>query len=147
MKDANKPDDGEDEIEASKAPLMEHLIELRTRLIKAVAAFLIAFMVCFYFPFWYFGHCLSYLNGFYLHYGGNPDVPIAWGVSSYNWLYKLTWFNNGYHAEHHFRPSLHSTKMKALHKEFAEKQKADDVRVIRPPHALGFLDPDLPPRC
>ena len=49
MKDANKPDDGEDEIEASKAPLMEHLIELRTRLIKAVAAFLIAFMVCFYF--------------------------------------------------------------------------------------------------
>ncbi len=42
-------DDGEAEIEASKAPLMEHLIELRSRLIKAVAAFLIAFVLCFYF--------------------------------------------------------------------------------------------------
>ena len=37
------------DIEASKAPLMEHLIELRARLIKAVIAFLIAFVVCFYF--------------------------------------------------------------------------------------------------
>src|SRR6195952_714717 len=39
----------DDEVEASKAPLMEHLIELRSRLIKATAAFLLAFMVCFYF--------------------------------------------------------------------------------------------------
>ena len=37
------------DIEATKAPLMEHLIELRARLIKAVVAFLVAFMVCFYF--------------------------------------------------------------------------------------------------
>ena len=39
----------DDEVEASKAPLMEHLIELRSRLIKAVAAFLVAFAICFYF--------------------------------------------------------------------------------------------------
>jgi sec-independent protein translocase protein TatC len=39
----------DDEIEASKAPLMEHLIELRARLIKAVAAFMVAFVICFYF--------------------------------------------------------------------------------------------------
>ncbi len=42
-------DNGEAEIEASKAPLMDHLIELRSRLIKAVIAFLVAFFVCFYF--------------------------------------------------------------------------------------------------
>jgi sec-independent protein translocase protein TatC len=36
-------------IEASKAPLMSHLIELRTRLIKALLAFGIAFIVCFAF--------------------------------------------------------------------------------------------------
>jgi sec-independent protein translocase protein TatC len=42
-------DDGEAEIEASKAPLMDHLIELRSRLIKAVIAFLVAFFICFYF--------------------------------------------------------------------------------------------------
>ena len=39
----------EDEIEASKAPLMDHLIELRSRLIKAVLAFMVAFVFCFYF--------------------------------------------------------------------------------------------------
>ena len=37
------------EIEASKAPLMDHLIELRSRLIRAVWAFFAAFLVCFYF--------------------------------------------------------------------------------------------------
>ncbi len=38
-----------DEIEASKAPLLDHLIELRSRLIKAIIAFFVAFLVCFYF--------------------------------------------------------------------------------------------------
>ena len=50
MKDQNIPDDnGEAEIEASKAPLMEHLIELRSRLIKALAAFFLACVFCFFF--------------------------------------------------------------------------------------------------
>src|SRR3981189_356783 len=38
-----------DDIEATKAPLMEHLIELRMRLIKALIAFGIALVVCFFF--------------------------------------------------------------------------------------------------
>jgi sec-independent protein translocase protein TatC len=42
-------DDEEKEIEATKAPLMDHLIELRSRLIKALAAFFIAAIVCFFF--------------------------------------------------------------------------------------------------
>jgi sec-independent protein translocase protein TatC len=37
------------DIDATKAPLIDHLIELRARLIKALVAFLIAFVVCFYF--------------------------------------------------------------------------------------------------
>ena len=37
------------DIEASKAPLIEHLIELRSRLIKSVIAIALAFVVCFYF--------------------------------------------------------------------------------------------------
>ncbi|TLP49080.1 MULTISPECIES: twin-arginine translocase subunit TatC [Cohaesibacter] len=36
-------------IEESKAPLIEHLIELRSRLMKAVIAVAIAFIVCFFF--------------------------------------------------------------------------------------------------
>jgi sec-independent protein translocase protein TatC len=39
----------QDDIEATKAPLMEHLIELRSRLIKALIAFAITFALCFYF--------------------------------------------------------------------------------------------------
>ena len=38
-----------DDIEASKAPLVEHLIELRQRLLRSVIAIAIAFVVCFYF--------------------------------------------------------------------------------------------------
>src|SRR5438445_2369740 len=44
-----KTEEDEKSIEASKAPLMEHLIELRSRLIKALIAFGIAFVGCFFF--------------------------------------------------------------------------------------------------
>ena len=37
------------EIDASEAPLIDHLIELRTRLIYCVAGFLVAFLLAFYF--------------------------------------------------------------------------------------------------
>jgi sec-independent protein translocase protein TatC len=38
-----------DEVEASRAPLLTHLVELRSRLIKALIAVAIAFFVCFFF--------------------------------------------------------------------------------------------------
>ncbi|HEY9056237.1 MAG TPA: twin-arginine translocase subunit TatC [Aurantimonas sp.] len=37
------------DIEASSAPLIDHLIELRTRLIWSIAGFLLAFIFCFFF--------------------------------------------------------------------------------------------------
>jgi len=42
-------EDEEKEIEATKAPLIEHLIELRARLIKALVALGITVVVCFFF--------------------------------------------------------------------------------------------------
>jgi len=39
----------EEDIEASKAPLMEHLLELRRRLMWSLLAVLLAFLVCFWF--------------------------------------------------------------------------------------------------
>jgi sec-independent protein translocase protein TatC len=39
----------QDEIEASRAPLLEHLVELRKRLIISVAAFMVGFIICFAF--------------------------------------------------------------------------------------------------
>jgi sec-independent protein translocase protein TatC len=44
-----RTEEDEKEIEATKAPLMEHLIELRERLIKALVAFVLTFLVCFFF--------------------------------------------------------------------------------------------------
>ena len=42
------PDD-EAELDASKAPLLDHLVELRNRLIHSILAFIIAFIGCFFF--------------------------------------------------------------------------------------------------
>ena len=36
--------------------------------------------------------------------------------------------------------------MQKFHEEILEAQRREGVRVITPPHALGFLDPGLPPR-
>lgn len=44
---AAAPDD--DEIEASRAPLMDHLMELRDRLVRSIAAVVVGFIVCFIF--------------------------------------------------------------------------------------------------
>lgn len=95
--------------------------------------------VLFFAPFYYLGNCLSSLNGYYEHLNSNPDMPIAWGVSSYNRLYNWLWFGNGYHAEHHYRPGCHWMKIKALHQQIKEEQARANVHVIGTCHALGFL--------
>lgn len=41
--------DDEAHVEASRAPLLDHLIELRTRLIWSLLGFIVAFFVCYYF--------------------------------------------------------------------------------------------------
>lgn len=41
--------DEEDELESSKAPLLEHLVELRNRLIYSLWAFFLTFIICFFF--------------------------------------------------------------------------------------------------
>lgn len=88
----------------------------------------------------YLGQCVSNLCGYYEHLGGNPDKPIAWGVSTYDRLYNWVFLYNGYHAEHHYRPKVHWTKMVALHRDIAEEQRREGVTVIGPAHFLGFLD-------
>jgi fatty acid desaturase len=90
----------------------------------------------------YLGQCVSNLNGYHEHLGGNPDSPIAWGVSTYGRLYNWVFLYNGYHAEHHYRPKVHWTRMTALHRQIADEQRREGVTVIRRAHFLGFLDPD-----
>ena len=93
----------------------------------------------FFLPFYYIGHVFSMMVGYYEHYQANPDLPIAWGVSTYNKWYNFFWMNNGYHAEHHYRPKLHWTQMKELHRLLEKEQKMSGVYVIPYSHLLGFL--------
>ncbi|MGH6909048.1 MAG: fatty acid desaturase family protein [Phenylobacterium sp.] len=113
--------------------------------IGAIAVYLLALAlvdwraVLFLVPFYFVGEALSQLNGYYEHYRGNPDEPMAWGVSTYAPLYNLVWFNNGHHAEHHYRPAVHWSRLPALRRSISREQEARGVHVIGPPHALGFL--------
>ncbi len=93
----------------------------------------------FFLPFYYLGNCLSSLNGYYEHLNGDPDVPIAWGVSSHNGFYNWLWFGNGYHAEHHYRPKMHWTKLSTFHEQIKQEQDAAGTHVISTCHALGFM--------
>lgn len=95
-------------------------------------------------PFYYLGHSLSALNAYYEHFAGNPDLPAAWGVSSYGRIYNWTWLNNGYHAEHHYRPKAHWTDMPTLRRELAHEHKRANTSVMRRAHLLGFLEPLRP---
>jgi len=54
-----------EDIEATKAPLLDHLVELRSRLIKALIAFAIAFVFCFFFA-------KQIYNGWFGHSSGSP---------------------------------------------------------------------------
>ena len=45
----SRDEDDHEKIESTKAPLIEHLVELRSRLIKASVAFMVMFVGCFFF--------------------------------------------------------------------------------------------------
>lgn len=49
MQEAVNKRAGQEDIDASRAPLMEHLVELRQRLIYSLAGLFVGFVVCFYF--------------------------------------------------------------------------------------------------
>lgn len=92
-------------------------------------------------PFYYLGQSLSFLIAYYEHLGAEPGDPLATGVSTYEPVYNALFLNNGYHAEHHYRPKQHWTKMPALRREIADGPKMTSWPVIGPAHFLGFLDP------
>ena len=60
----------EDEIDASRAPLLDHLIELRQRLIRALIAFVVMFFVCFSVA----GYIYNFLVGPYVRAVGSPEL-------------------------------------------------------------------------
>ncbi|HMO28224.1 twin-arginine translocase subunit TatC [Enterovirga sp.] len=69
-----RTEEDEAEIEASRAPLIDHLIELRARLIKALAAFVVMFFVCFAFA----KHIYNILVQPYLWAVGTQNAPMIY---------------------------------------------------------------------
>ncbi len=61
-----------DDVDASKMPLMDHLIELRTRLIYAVVAFFVMFILCFAVA----KHIYNVLVWPYIWASGNQSVRL-----------------------------------------------------------------------
>jgi sec-independent protein translocase protein TatC len=56
---ASETDEPEDELAGSEAPLLDHLIELRTRLIYSLAAIAVLFVICFFFSDAIFNYLLT----------------------------------------------------------------------------------------
>ena len=69
--------DVDDDIDASKAPLLDHLIELRSRLIKAMAAFVVMMILCFAFA----KHIYQLLVWPYVLAAGGPGTGITCDVA------------------------------------------------------------------
>ena len=70
-----------EDIEASKAPLMDHLIELRSRLIKALLAFGIAFIFCFFFAKQIYNVLVWPLSGSRARKTRNSSTRRCWNIS------------------------------------------------------------------
>jgi fatty acid desaturase len=98
------------------------------------------YFVFFYLPSFYLGWVISYAEGYLEHHGGKPGNPFANSVSSYNRLYNLLWFNNGYHQEHHWDPKVHWTRMHELHQRILPQMRANGTRVLRGPHLTGLIE-------
>jgi sec-independent protein translocase protein TatC len=66
-----------DDLDASKAPLMEHLVELRKRLVWSVGALFIAFFVCFFFAGPIFNFLVDPLQGMWSDQTGRRLIYTA----------------------------------------------------------------------
>ena len=98
------------------------------------------YFVYFYLPSFYLGWVLSYAEGYLEHHGGQPGNPFANSVSSYNRLYNLLWFNNGYHQEHHWAPKVHWRRMKQLHEQIKDQLVLNGTRTLRGPHITALIE-------
>lgn len=63
------------------------------------------------------GSAASHFQNWLEHAHAVPGSRLTDSVSSYGRLYNWLWFNNGYHQEHHSRPSAHWTALPALRVE------------------------------
>ncbi|MET8468651.1 fatty acid desaturase [Streptomyces sp. NPDC006422] len=80
------------------------------------------------------------IQNYYRHFGAEPDSRYANSVSHYGRLYNLLTFNDGYHQEHHLRPTTHWSRLPEVAEQYQEEFEQNG-RVVSPvPALVGFLD-------
>jgi hypothetical protein len=99
----------------------------------ALVAFAPTFALCAYLPGLTLGMILCSMQGHFEH----TDADLHAGASYYGRLYNRLWLNDGYHAEHHLRPTAHWTTLPSLR---ASASAAPGYRESAFPPVLRFLE-------
>ena len=94
-------------------------------------------LVCFYIPVLYVGQAFALVHNYCEHHGAIAGNRLTDSVSCYGRLYNLFWFNEGYHQEHHFRPTVHWTKLPGVRSQMLPESQR---RVVPHAHWLNVLD-------
>jgi fatty acid desaturase len=84
----------------------------------------------------YLGMIAAAIENWAEHAGAMPGSRLTDAVSCYGWFYNAVWFNNGYHQEHHYRPSVHWTRLPSLRKRMLPDTKR---RVVPLAHLANIL--------
>jgi fatty acid desaturase len=92
-------------------------------------------VVFFLLPVWYLGLVGALAENYLEHHLATPGNRLTDSVSAYGTVYNLIWFNNGYHQEHHYRPTVHWTKIAALRVQMLPEAQR---RVVRGAHWWNF---------
>jgi fatty acid desaturase len=87
-------------------------------------------------PFIILGQVLSLLENYAEHDRASLGDRKRNSVSCYNKIYNFLWFNNGHHQEHHFKPSVHWSKIDAVTLSLPLQNSR---RVVRGAHIFGFF--------
>jgi len=89
----------------------------------------------FFVPVWFLGQAAALAENYLEHHHAVPGNRLTDSVSCYALFYNFIWFNNGYHQEHHYRPTVHWTKVPELRCDMLPES---DRRVVRGAHWFNF---------
>lgn len=93
------------------------------------------YFMLYYLPLLYFGHVVTYAQGYLEHHRAIPGDRLRNAVSCYSPWYNFIWFNNGYHQEHHCYPGVHWTHIVEMR---ARMLPEHERRVVRHTHWVNF---------
>lgn len=114
------------------------LVILETMLLVASIVYLLVahtyVFFCFILPVYYLGTSFASYENYMEHYGADNSSRLNDSISCYNRVYNFIWFNNGFHQEHHWKPSTHWTKIPTVETEMLDLSERKTARIA---HIFG----------